>query len=86
MKDIQQFFVKSDEGTLTLMLDLNITLDQLKDIIEKRINYPKNIYFLKYNGHGMYDNKTLKEYKVLKDGTIHICVRNTGKPTPSVVL
>ena len=48
MVDIQQFFVKSDEGTLTFMIDLNITLDQLKDIIEKRINYPKNIYFLKY--------------------------------------
>ena len=72
-----QFFVKTDSGTITIPLDLNMNLDQLKDIIGKRKQYPREIYFLKYNGHAMYENKTLKEYSLQRDQTIHVCIRNS---------
>ena len=71
-----QFFVKTDSGTITVPLDINMNLDQLKDIIQERTQYPKDIYFLMYNGHIMYDDKTLLEYNIQRDATIHIHVRN----------
>jgi len=73
-----QFFVKTDQGTLTIPYDIDITLNQLKDIIEDKTKYPREIYFLKYNGRPMYENKKLEEYEVKKDGTIEISIRNIG--------
>ena len=71
----KQFFVKTDEGSLTIPLNLDMTLNQLKDINEEKRKYPRHIYFLKFNGHGMYENKTLRDYNVIKDCTIHTCIR-----------
>ena len=64
-----------DHLPLTIPYNMDMTLNQLKDIIEKKINYPREIYFLKYNGHPMYENKKLDEYQVQKDGTIEISIR-----------
>lgn len=77
-----QFFVKTDQGTLAMSYDMDITLNQLKDIIEDKINYPREVYFLKYNGRPMYEDKKLKEYGVEKDGTIEISIRNIGTIYP----
>ncbi len=80
-----QIFIKMEDGSKVIDLPLTMSLNELKQLVEERGNYIPETYFLKFNGKGMYQNKSLEEYGIDKDCTIHVSIRASSFRAPSVL-
>ena len=71
-----QIFVRGLEGkTITLDVELNDNVLGIKEKIEAKIKVPLGFQRLVYEGKQLSDDKTLLEYNITKDSTLHLLLR-----------
>lgn len=74
-----QIFLKMDGKSLTLEVESNDTVESVKEKVQFREGIPFELQGLVYSGKQMEDGRTLADYHVEKDSTLHLVmrVRNT---------
>jgi len=79
IKYTDQFFVKNLAGkTITIDLNPNMTIRQVKEHVEQVENIPVDQQRLIYQGKQLEDDRTLSDYNIEKDATIHLVLRLRG--------
>ena len=68
-----QLFVKTLTGkTITIAVDLSGTVERVKKIVQLREGIPPDNQTLYYAGMSLQDHRTLSDYKVQKESTLHL--------------
>ena len=74
-----QIFIKLLTGrTITLEVDENATVDEIKQKINDKEHIPADQQRLVYSGKELEDGRKLSDYSVTKDSTLHLVVRMRG--------
>lgn len=68
-----QFFIKTWEGkTLTVLMEMSDTTNDVMKIIEERLQIKPGIYYLRYRGRALSLGDTLLKSKIESDSTIGV--------------
>lgn len=68
-----QFFIKTWEGkTLTMLMEMSDTTNDVMKIIEERLQIKTGIYYLRYRGRALSLGDTLLKSKIESDSTIGV--------------
>ena len=74
-----QIFVRTISGrTLTFNVNDDSTINQIKQEISKREQVPVSTQVLLYAGKPLDDSKTLSDYGIFTDSTLHLVYRLPG--------
>ena len=74
-----QIFVKTFNGrSITLDVDPSDTIEQVKELIENKERIYKERQSLVIKGKTLEDHKTLNDYKIQKESTLYLSIRDRG--------
>ena len=73
------FYVKTLTGkTITIVFPKTKTIEELKWLIQDRGGIPPDQQRLIYEGKQLEDNRTISDYKMVREGTMHLVLRLRG--------
>ncbi|KAH7823703.1 putative ubiquitin [Monocercomonoides exilis] len=74
-----QIFVRSLEGkTLALMVSKQDTIEKVKKLVEEKERIPWTEQRIIFSGKQLLDKKTIEDYGILKEATLHLVLRLKG--------
>lgn len=74
-----QIFIKTLTGrTITLIVEEDESIRTVKEKLKEKDGVPIDEQRLIYGGHELRDERTLKDYGICKDATLHFVLRLPG--------